>query len=877
MMKLKITILIVICASTMHISGQSWTNSNILTSTNNVSEVSSATDLNNNIYTLGFFTSNLIAGATELTTYGSRDYFVTKFKEDGKLDWVRQLGGTSFEYVGGGLCTCEEGYLYATGGFQNDLFYTETDFISSGGGFDIFVTKYDTLGNVIWCKNIGTGADNQRSETVISNNNELIITGFFSDSITLGNDTTLYSTDGFDDFFFSAFDTAGNHIWTSQIKGLSSSQYGSLYSVKPETDAYVFSGIFADSIVLQNDTLVSDSQGYDVLVFKTDLSGNVLWKRTIGGNDLDYSFGSASDPAGNIYLGGYYFSPTLSIDSTETESTTISNNNGESDLFVLKYDPNGNLLWKKSAGSTGEDKILDIEFYDGKVHVSGFFADQISWGGIDLSTSGPSDRDMLYGSIDQDGTFRNANSYAGRNNSSEEARALFYSENGLLTVIRSNSDLLVLGDSIYTNPGQKYFIAVGTIGCLPISISTNKTDINTCFGDPSGTIFIAASDGFGSPYRYSIDNGSSYQTNDPNFQNLPAGTYEIIVADKQNCLGEGGIVTITQPTEVVVTSVDSADVLCFGETSGSIDVNATGGTGTLTFSVDGGGTFPNTVGTAVNVSAGVYSITVKDINDCIAMGGTATILEPEELTFSLLSTADVTCNGDMDGSIEVSAAGGTAPYEYSIDASTYQSESTIGSLSAGTYTPNVKDANGCETVLDSEVSINEPDELTITLVSNSDITDEADGEIVVSAAGGTAPYAYSINPSAGTQGPDSVFTFGAGEEGVYVVELDDANNCGPKSTASITISDLTNINDWNQINASIYPNPSSGMVTVEFTTDKVEMTMEVFSIDGRNVMHRQVYSSGGQVRETLDLSGLDKGMYMIRVDQQTLSNAVVLN
>ncbi len=952
-MKLKVTIGFLLLFLVIEINSQSWTSSNILQGNNNLSEISSSTDVNNNIYTLGFFTSNITSGTTELTTYGSRDYFVSKFNQTGELDWLRQLGGSSLEYVGGGLCTCEEGYLYVTGGFQNDLYYNPADFISSGGGFDIFITKYDILGNVIWCKNVGTGAKSQRSETIIINNNELIITGFFTDSITLDNDTTLYSTDGFDDFFYSSFDTDGNHNWTKQIKGLSSVQYGSIYSVIPTTDSYLMSGIFADSIVLENDTIVSLNEGYDIVLFETNLTGNVLWHRTIGSEGLDYSFSSIKDPDGNIYIGGYYGGSILSAQSNETEYTTIEENNGETDLLIIKYDSEGTLQWMRTAGGIGVDKIFDIDFFDDKIHVSGLFIDKLSWGGIELITNGIGDQDMFYGSLDLNGNYRSANSYKGRNNSSEEAKAIFYSDESLLTVIRSNSDLLVLGDSLYTNPSQNYFIAVGAIGCLPINITTSKTNVTSCYGDETGTIFVGASGGFGGPFKYSIDNGDTYQDNDPNFLSVAGGEYNTVVVDKENCAQAGPTVTITQPDEIIISNVESDNVLCNGD-NGSITVEGTGGTGSLLFSTDNGATFPNAIGSTADLPAGNYNVVVKDANSCEVAGPAVEITQPDALEITGVEKTNLVCFEDEGGAITINAAGGTTPYNYSIDGgTTYQEEAAFSGLAAGTYSIKVTDEKNCE-ITGAGVNITQPDELIVTvdnttnplcngnedgtitlsatggsapyefsidsletqssntdytglkagmydifvvddsgcigtagkteitqpdtlkiiLVSVTNITSTVDGEIVLEASGGTEPYTFTQQPE-GISQSTGTFTFGPGEDGVYSFELQDANNCGP-DVKLVQIYDLTNITEQMLKEGVIYPNPSSGQITIEMRTEKHELLMEVITINGKMMLQKKVFSEGGRINETLDLSNLPKGIYMIRMDNKPLSSGVIL-
>ena len=75
----------------------------------------------------------------------------------------------------------------------------------------------------------------------------------------------------------------------------------------------------------------------------------------------------------------------------------------------------------------------------------------------------------------------------------------------------------------------------------------------------------------------------------------------------------------------------------------------------------------------------------------------------------------------------------------------------------------------------------------------------------------------------------------------------------------------------------MYPNPSSGVITLEMPFEGPEATLEVLSLTGQVMLSRQAFSNGGMINETIDLSELSKGMYMIRVDGQSLNSGVVLN
>jgi len=238
-----------------------------------------------------------------------------------------------------------------------------------------------------------------------------------------------------------------------------------------------------------------------------------------------------------------------------------------------------------------------------------------------------------------------------------------------------------------------------------------------------------------------------------------------------------------------------------------------------------------------------------------------------------------TCYGDSTGGLQIQATGGFgSPYQYSIDNGlNYQSNAFFQDLPAGEYPIVVIDQENC-TQVGPVATVNQPDSLKIELISSSDITNEADGSIVVAASGGTTPYTFMLLPDSLQQG-FGTFTFEPGDSGRYVVQVDDANNCGPVKTDSITIKDFYGLgfDDLSELEVRIYPNPATGMITLEMPFDEDECTLEVLSLTGQVVLSRQVYSTGGVLRETIDVSDLSKGMYMLRIDGKTLRSGIVVN
>lgn len=231
------------------------------------------------------------------------------------------------------------------------------------------------------------------------------------------------------------------------------------------------------------------------------------------------------------------------------------------------------------------------------------------------------------------------------------------------------------------------------------------------------------------------------------------------------------------PITPIISEDTFTNVICNGDTTGSITIDACG-YGILSYSIDLGLSYSGNGGIFTNLSAGIYAISVKDSNNCTINGDTITITEPPALSMdSLAAPGLILCNGDMTATLEVYASGGTPVLSYSIDSgSTYSSTSLFDSLAAGSYEILVKDSNNC-IVGPSSVNISEPAALVVDNVAITEVmcNGNADGEIVITASGGTGGLTYSIDSGATYVSNGGMFLgLSAGNNNLSVM---DANGC----------------------------------------------------------------------------------------------------
>lgn len=305
----------------------------------------------------------------------------------------------------------------------------------------------------------------------------------------------------------------------------------------------------------------------------------------------------------------------------------------------------------------------------------------------------------------------------------------------------------------------------------PVLDGTTSTTSVSCFGGSNGIASVTATGGAGG-YTYSwAPSGGTAAT----ASGLTAGTYSVTITDANACSKTiTGIVVGGPAAALIVTPVAQTNILCNGSATGSATVTSTGGTGTHTYlwSPTGG-----TAATATGLTAGTYTVTVKDANLCQTTQS-FTIIEPAALTASASAQTNVACNGGTTGSATVSATGGTGSYTYSWSPSG-GTAATASGLTAGTYTVTVTDANLCFTT--QSFTITQPPVLSATTAATSvSCFGGSNGTASVTVSGGTPGYTYAWAPLGGNSA-----TITGRPAGTYTCTITDANGCTLVKTITI--------------------------------------------------------------------------------------------
>ncbi|MBM3178650.1 MAG: SprB repeat-containing protein [Bacteroidetes bacterium] len=276
----------------------------------------------------------------------------------------------------------------------------------------------------------------------------------------------------------------------------------------------------------------------------------------------------------------------------------------------------------------------------------------------------------------------------------------------------------------------------------PDSVSITTTFKNpVCNKNTNGEISVTATGGNGT-FQYSITNGTTYGTAST-FKDLKDGVYPVIVKDVKGCLSATKTIILVSPPVITFTFTITEET-CANTKDGAINLTASGGSGSFTYSSNGGVTFVAS-NLFSGLTAGTYTLVVKDNNNCIS-APQSVILKPKPIILiNATKTEITTCIPGNDGKLSVTASQGTAPYEFSIDnGTTFSQTASFTGLPPAVYAVIAKDAAGC-TSLPSPQEFKIPEIKQTIKQKGITCNGNNDGQIEIQVAGGNGTYQYSID------------------------------------------------------------------------------------------------------------------------------------
>ncbi|MBI5542134.1 MAG: fibronectin type III domain-containing protein [Bacteroidia bacterium] len=369
----------------------------------------------------------------------------------------------------------------------------------------------------------------------------------------------------------------------------------------------------------------------------------------------------------------------------------------------------------------------------------------------------------------------------------------------------------------------KYYLTVSdAYGCSVIdSVTITQPEVLTsitsftpisCFGGNDGTASATPTGGTPS-YSYLWSDNQTTAT----ATNLIAGVFSVTVTDLNNCTTTN-FVTITEPTVLsVLTSF--TQISCFGGNDGTATATPAGGTPPYTYLWSDN----QTTATATNLVAGVFSVTITDLNNCTATNS-VTITEPSALTV-LTSFTQISCFGRNDGTATATPAGGTPSYSYLW--SDNQTTATAINLVAGNYSVTITD--GCSNTTTSYITVTEPSIMLATPSQIEPSINSCDGTATISTTGGTSPYTYYWNTSPVQTTSTATNICG----GICSVTITDNNSCTTTQEYAFKKA----------INLSVFGTPTANTATLIWDGSNATNYQLQFYIEGTTEYNIQTITS----------------------------------
>ncbi|HIA07250.1 MAG TPA: hypothetical protein EYN71_11235, partial [Flavobacteriales bacterium] len=314
----------------------------------------------------------------------------------------------------------------------------------------------------------------------------------------------------------------------------------------------------------------------------------------------------------------------------------------------------------------------------------------------------------------------------------------------------------------------------------------------TCFGICDGSATTTVSGGT-TPYTYAWNTSPVQVTS--NATGLCAGNYSVTVTDANAC-DTIETVAINEPLEIVVTTTTITSTC--GQANGSATASVTNGTTPYTYIWSNAP--PSTSVAATGLLAGSYTLTVTDVNGCTGIG-TAAVSDTTGPLASIIDSADVSCPGGNDGSLEVFVNDGSPPYTYSWNDPLSQTTTIATGLVEGTYVVTIIDVTGCTTTASSTIMAAPLLVASVSTSTDPSCNTVCDGSATVTISGGTAPYTI-LWDDPGTQTTATAIGLC---DGSYTGTVTDANGC--TDTATVTLTEPLTLN----VTTSMFPASCSGV------------------------------------------------------------------
>ncbi len=346
-----------------------------------------ARDNSGNVYVIGTFQGTKYFGAYTLVGGGFYDSYIAKFDASGVCQWATACTGANFSSVYGCAITVDNNFnVYVAGVFTNTATISPYTVNSSQIGLnDIFIARLDYAGNCVWLSKAGGASIDEATSVCLKPTGELLVTGSFigtanfdTQSLSSGSTTT-------SNIFLAQYDiVSGLCSWAVNAGGTSDDK--GLCVTTDNAGSILLSGYYFGSATFGSQTVSSTANSRDAFVAKYNSTGVITWVAHGGGQASANANSVAVDASNNVYVAGD-FADTITI------GTTQLTDNGYGNIWLAKVNgSNGSWMWAKKAGGISYDGANAIGVNAGGASfITGLFNGTANFSGQNITSAGSSD------------------------------------------------------------------------------------------------------------------------------------------------------------------------------------------------------------------------------------------------------------------------------------------------------------------------------------------------------------------------------------------------------------------------------------------------------------------------------------------------------
>ncbi len=337
-----------------------------------------ATDGSYNVIVTGELNGTADFGGGPLTSGGNADVFLAKFDINGAHLWSKRFGG-ALNQIGYSVAANASGGIAITGDLNGTADFGG-GLLTSAGNTDVFVARFDAGGTHSWSKRFGDATVQTGTSVAMDGAGNVIVTGELSGTADFGGGP-LTSAGGVD-VFVAKFDASGNHLWSKRY-GAASDQLCNSVDVDGSGNIFI-TGELNGTTDFGGGPLTS-AGNTDIFLVKIDANGNHVWSKSFGATQSQICYAVSTDGPGNAVIVG-------ELRGTTDFGGGVLTSAGAADIFVVKFDTNGNHLWSKRFGAAGNQSGFSVVGYgSGGVAITGQFSGTTDFGGGPLTSAGGQD------------------------------------------------------------------------------------------------------------------------------------------------------------------------------------------------------------------------------------------------------------------------------------------------------------------------------------------------------------------------------------------------------------------------------------------------------------------------------------------------------